>query len=447
MMADSFLEQLFASGQLQGLLTPEERSSAGRQGLLSAGATILANSGPGRGYTPGLGELVGRGILAGQQGYQSAVDQSIADRETLMKLQQAAQLRQAQQAAAQDIAAARAPAQPATAGAAGGMSPVSMQPGANGVAPAPALSNRNKVIADAYRSAADRFAAIDPAKAKQYLEAADKYDPQEEYGNQAVTVMQNGVPTLVRLGKYGTTQALPAGVTPGQDAFQVDGGDRILLVDKNDPTKIVAAVPKGFSPDAVLLNGRQGVEANQTRATKAVEAAQTAQSAIGQYDAALTSINELLQHPGLAKATGARSALPTMPGSDAANFEARLETLKSQTFLPMVQALRGMGALSNAEGDKLTAAIGALDKKQSPEQFQKSLGEISSFLVQKRQSVANNANAQIGALTGQVQAGDVQVPGQRPPANNGATISPGTTRNLNGTTYRFDGTGWLKVGR
>lgn len=67
-----------------------------------------------------------------------------------------------------------------------------------------------------------------------------------------------------------------------------------------------------------------------------------AQGAVDTFSTALDSLNEIEQSPGLSKAVGIRSAFPTVPGSDAANFEARLDTFKAQTFLPMVQSLKGM---------------------------------------------------------------------------------------------------------
>ncbi|MGC0591023.1 phage DNA ejection protein, partial [Salmonella enterica] len=89
----------------------------------------------------------------------------------------------------------------------------------------------------------------------------------------------------------------------------------------------------------------------------------SAQGAVDTFSTALDSLNEIEQSPGLSKAVGIRSAFPTVPGSDAANFEARLDTFKAQTFLPMVQSLKGMGALSDAEGKKLSDAVGALSPK------------------------------------------------------------------------------------
>ncbi|HAW5843342.1 TPA: acyltransferase [Escherichia coli] len=112
-----------------------------------------------------------------------------------------------------------------------------------------------------------------------------------------------------------------------------------------------------------------------------------AQGAVDTFSTALDSLNEIEQSPGLSKAVGIRSAFPTVPGSDAANFEARLDTFKAQTFLPMVQSLKGMGALSDAEGKKLSDAVGALNPKMSEKAFRDSIGKIRNQLESKLSTV------------------------------------------------------------
>ncbi|EOY4663681.1 DNA transfer protein [Escherichia coli] len=112
-----------------------------------------------------------------------------------------------------------------------------------------------------------------------------------------------------------------------------------------------------------------------------------AQGAVDTFSTALDSLNEIEQSPGLSKAVGIRSAFPTVSGSDAANFEARLDTFKAQTFLPMVQSLKGMGALSDAEGKKLSDAVGALSPKMSEKAFRDSIGKIRNQLESKLSTV------------------------------------------------------------
>lgn len=132
----------------------------------------------------------------------------------------------------------------------------------------------------------------------------------------------------------------------------------------------------------VKLDGlRQQQAANQQKVEDAKLAKQqTVQQTYDTFNTALDTIRELKEAPGLKSAVGMSSMLPTRPGSDAANFEAKLDTFKAQTFLPMVQSMKGMGALSDAEGKKLTDAVGALDPKMSEKEFTKSLGRIEGQL-------------------------------------------------------------------
>ncbi|MCX8958314.1 hypothetical protein EHW64_19595 [Erwinia psidii] len=54
-----------------------------------------------------------------------------------------------------------------------------------------------------------------------------------------------------------------------------------------------------------------------------------------------------------------------IPGTDAADTSALVDTLKSQGFMSGIQQMRGLGALSNAEGQKVMDAIGSLTASQS----------------------------------------------------------------------------------
>lgn len=129
---------------------------------------------------------------------------------------------------------------------------------------------------------------------------------------------------------------------------------------------------------------------NQAKADKQA----SAQGAVDTFSTALGSLDTIVNSPGLSKAVGIRSALPTIPGTDAANFEAQLDTFKAQTFLPMVQSLKGMGALSDAEGKKLSDAVGALSPKMSEKAFRDSAKQIKTTLENKLNVVKRQYNYQ-----------------------------------------------------
>lgn len=111
---------------------------------------------------------------------------------------------------------------------------------------------------------------------------------------------------------------------------------------------------------------------------------EAAKNAIVSTDRAIASAQELLQHPGRQAATGKSFPLGYVWGTDAYDFGAKLETLKAQVWLPEVEKMKGMGALSNAEGAKLTAAFQSLDPKMTEEGFYKSLTDAVTQLKEAR---------------------------------------------------------------
>jgi hypothetical protein len=76
-------------------------------------------------------------------------------------------------------------------------------------------------------------------------------------------------------------------------------------------------------------------------------------------------------HPGFETAVGA-TWLPGsrfVPGTDAADFQARFEQLKGASFLEAFETLKGGGAITNIEGEKGTAAINRMALAQSEKEF------------------------------------------------------------------------------
>lgn len=68
------------------------------------------------------------------------------------------------------------------------------------------------------------------------------------------------------------------------------------------------------------------------------------------------------------------------PGSDEYDFSQKLETLKSQVFLTQVEKMKGMGALTDMEGQRLEKSIASLDANLDPKTLQANLKTISSEL-------------------------------------------------------------------
>lgn len=135
---------------------------------------------------------------------------------------------------------------------------------------------------------------------------------------------------------------------------------------------------------------------------------QAAESTAATFDQAIDSTTRLLNHPALKQTfgpVGRSSVIPTLPGGDSANFEAELETLKAQTFLPQVAALKGTGALSDAEGKKLSDSVGALSTKMSQTEFENSLKRVQKTLSDaKTRALKNVPKAPVQASAPAAQA-------------------------------------------
>lgn len=127
---------------------------------------------------------------------------------------------------------------------------------------------------------------------------------------------------------------------------------------------------------------RQDQQAQQLRDQDMTKAGQ-----IASFDTMLGTLERLDKHKGLSSSVGLRGKLPTVPGSESANFQAELETFKSQAFIPAVAQLKGMGALSDAEGKKLSAAVGALDPNMGEKAFRESISRIMRDMEAARSRV------------------------------------------------------------
>lgn len=80
------------------------------------------------------------------------------------------------------------------------------------------------------------------------------------------------------------------------------------------------------------------------------------------------------------------SRMPTIR-QDTSDFEALVETLGSQSFLAQIPNIKGMGALSNAEGEKLQAALQNFSLKQSPERLLENVKEAQRLIMKARKNM------------------------------------------------------------
>jgi len=115
------------------------------------------------------------------------------------------------------------------------------------------------------------------------------------------------------------------------------------------------------------------------------------QSARTSMDNMLNTADRILKTPmGVvgAAAGPVSSRMPTLT-QGTADFEALVETLGSQAFMAQIPNLKGMGALSNAEGEKLQAALQNFSLKQSPERLLENVREAQRLVIKGRKNLAD----------------------------------------------------------
>ena len=102
---------------------------------------------------------------------------------------------------------------------------------------------------------------------------------------------------------------------------------------------------------------------------------------------------------------------PSIPGGDAADAQAKLNTLKSQVAFGVLQDMRNnsktggaLGAVSDSEGKRLEANLAALENAQSEEQMKESLKKIIEYTQGAKDRLRSSFNLRHGGKTQPAQS-------------------------------------------
>lgn len=208
----------------------------------------------------------------------------------------------------------------------------------------------------------------------------------------------------------------PYTLAPGSTRYGPDGQVIASAPDKPEkpPEQMPVTPVEIVRPDGrvVKVDGRTGrelgISPNDAKLAGAFNAdtAQLQGTTAGLDRLAMTA-NQLLNHPGLGGIVGLRGKIPNIPGSDAANAQALLDTLKSQVGFGVLQDMRNasktggaLGSVSDAEGKRLEANLAALANTQDLKQFQSSLQQILSYSEQAKDRMRDAFNMKHGGHGG-----------------------------------------------
>jgi hypothetical protein len=132
-------------------------------------------------------------------------------------------------------------------------------------------------------------------------------------------------------------------------------------------------------------------DAKKTRDSIIREKAADIEIARSSMDNMLNTADRILATPKsvVGSAAGPVSSLIPTTSQSTADFEALVETLGSQAFMAQIPNIKGMGALSDAEGKKLQAALQNFSLKQSPEQLVRNVKEAQRLILKARSTLSN----------------------------------------------------------
>jgi hypothetical protein len=158
---------------------------------------------------------------------------------------------------------------------------------------------------------------------------------------------------------------------------------------------LAAGFPEGTPEykEFMATRGSGLVEGARVRGEAAANAEVAAPADIAVADRTLGYIDEVRNHPGKGQGTGLSSYGNWIPGTSGKDFQNRVDQLKSGAFLSAIDEMRGMGSLSNAEGQTATAAITRMDTATSEEEFNAALDDYEAIVKLGRDRAAKRLKA------------------------------------------------------
>jgi hypothetical protein len=197
---------------------------------------------------------------------------------------------------------------------------------------------------------------------------------QSEYGlNPQYGVDANGNPVIVQLSKDGTSKQtpLPDGVSLSKQPIKLDAGTHFVLLDPIT-RQPVGTIPKNVAEveKQKVLGENEGK--NVAAAPKDLQAGLNAKSLIQQMKV----------DPNREWGTGVSSVFNAIPGTPGYDSQRKVDQSKSGAFLTAIEQMRGLGALSNAEGQTATAAVTRMDTATSEGAFKEALADYERIIDQ-----------------------------------------------------------------
>lgn len=208
----------------------------------------------------------------------------------------------------------------------------------------------------------------------------------DEEGN-AVLLQPRDDGTVVKM-------ALPAGVKISKAPIVKDAGTSYVMLDPVT-RQSVGEIPK----DIAGAEAQKEIGASQGKATA------SAPGDLAVADQALDLLGKIENSPALESGTGLSSVTNSIPGTEGYGFQQMVNQANSGAFLTAIERMRGMGALSEKEGDTARSAISRMSTASSKKDFLDALRDYRRVVEQGKARAMQR-----------MQQGQQQGAAQTPPA-------------------------------
>lgn len=177
-------------------------------------------------------------------------------------------------------------------------------------------------------------------------------------------------------------------VLPANEAKLVESGKTVDVWEYQGRKYVQTKAPVPAAQGQVTT-GRSTVQppsiteqiAVQKYADEQATAVQKDRTAAVEAQGFVAVLDELEKHPGFNNLFGSNVGVPTwMPGSSGADAKAILGKVQGKAFLEAIQKMKGMGALSEKEGETATKAYSALTPSMSEAAAKKEIALLKSIM-------------------------------------------------------------------
>jgi hypothetical protein len=220
-------------------------------------------------------------------------------------------------------------------------------------------------------------------------------------GNKPIEVGGSLLQLNPQTGQYEVIYRAPS---EGADGFTLSEGQKRYDAQGN----LIAGSDKfgdGFG-EAPTIKTINGVDSQWNPTTGTWDPVMTsgstpkAQAQLQTIDTLLSSVDSVLNHPGLNSRVGWQGSLPAVPGTAGADFDSRLDFMKAQLGKMGVELLKGLGAMSDGERDAMTKSFSTIAKTQSEAEFKTELNRIKE-VFNKQKGILSQGSTQSGQITTQ----------------------------------------------